>query len=420
MSGATTKCRPLRNVLLIVGSVLAALLVGEGVLAVLEHKQMRLDHRGFYTYDPLLGWKMKPNTRRINVTEEFRAIEETNSKGIRGGEYSYEKGPNEYRILILGDSFAEGYTVDFENLFSEVLKSTLNSGSHGTYYEVINAGTVGYGTDQELLFYQSEGYKYDPDLVIVMFYENDVIDNVTRRENYGKFKPLFRIRDNRPVLEERPVPEESRSRVPESSADHPGLSHWLKKRSRVYSILDEGLTMLGLTAPEASATPSTSLEFGPLSRERGPEIEQAWKLTELLLVDLKRRVEASCADLLVFYVPSIHSVDPDSWNATRKQYGMTGDQWNPSQVESDLLRICRRHSVPCVATIALFKERAKTRGESARCFYHLRDGHWNVEGHRFAGEILAHSVSSGAHKPRVTVGSSSSSSNVTDCTDRAQ
>lgn len=393
MSNAATKGRPPWNLLLVVGSVVATLFISECVLALLEPKPMRLDHRGFYTYDPLLGWKMKPNARRVNVTEEFRATEVTNSKGIRGGEYSYEKRPNEYRLLILGDSFAEGYTVDFENLFSEVLKFSLNSRSKGTYYEVINAGTVGYSTDQELLFYQTMGREYAPDLVVLMFYENDPADNTSRNEIYGKFKPLFGIENERLVLSRSPPPG---TVPPEVKIEAPpfDMHQWLTKHSRVLRTVETGLTEMGLMVHRAPRKENVPYPLRFLSKEPTPEISHAWKITEMILMELKNSVEASGASLVAYYVPSSYTLDRDLWKATKQQFEMSGNRWNPHQVESEFRRICDKHSIPCMGGAREFEQGAKTLGTKAASFYHLRDGHWNSPGHRFVGEMMANSLRS--------------------------
>ncbi len=377
------------SVLLLVSSVLVSLLIGEVVLRLFEPKPMRVHHRGFYEHDAVLGWKMKANATRVNHTDEFRATESTNSRGIRGPEYSYGKRPNEYRLLVLGDSFAEGYTVNFEELFSEVLKTLLNTGSDHTYYEVVNAGTVGYGTDQELLFYQHEGYKYHADLVILMCYENDVVDNVTRREIYGKFKPLFRIEDDELVITKGTAPRDS---MPDQSGIAPersDLHKWLAKRSRVYSLVSAGLARPGLSSEQTQTRQSVPDDFRVLSTVPDADIENAWKLTEMLLVELKKRVQDSRASLLVYYVPSIHSVDRELWEATRKKYGMTGNHWDACEVESRLRRICAQNSIDFIPTIGQFKEKARSLGKSANCFYYPSDAHWNIQGHRFVGEILA-------------------------------
>ncbi len=402
------KAGPFRNVLLVVGSIICALLLAEGLLALLQPKQLRVNHRDFYEYDQLLGWKKKANARRVNVTEEFRAVEVTNSKGIRGGEYSYRKRPNEYRLMVLGDSFTEGYTVKFEDLFSEVLRNKLSQGSDSTYYEVINTATVGYGTDQELLFYRHEGYKYRPDFVTVMFYENDVMDNVTRREIYGKYKPLFRIDDDKLVLTKSPGPGELPEEQPEIAVEDRDGNHWLKNHSRVYSLVITGLAKWGLTADEAAIKPLIPRDFRVLSREPDSEVVQAWKITEMLLVELKKSVQENGGNLLVFYVPSIHSIDPDLWEATKKKYGMTGDEWDANRVESNLIRICNEHSIDCMPSIAQFKERVRSLGKDASWFYHPRDAHWNARGHRLVGEMLADRIRSGFQRPRLSVPSSGS------------
>ena len=43
--------------------------------------------------------------------------------------------------------------------------------------EVINAGVGAYGTVQEYLYLREEGLRFDPDLVLLMFYANDLVDN---------------------------------------------------------------------------------------------------------------------------------------------------------------------------------------------------------------------------------------------------
>ncbi len=58
-----------------------------------------------------------------------------------------------------GDSFTQGDMVPFKELSSEVLKARFNDTGPGTY-EVINAGTSGYSTDQELVCFQSEGKRF--------------------------------------------------------------------------------------------------------------------------------------------------------------------------------------------------------------------------------------------------------------------
>ena len=188
----------------------------------------------FVEYDPLLGWKKIPNVSGLRITPEYSITESINSKGIRGPEYPYEKPNNEYRILILGDSFAEGYMVEFHELFSEVLKANLNTVDNLQLdVEVINSGTGGYSTDQELLWFYSEGKKYNPDLTVLMFYDNDVWFNNQHKYWRGE-KPQFVIYDNQFVqLTNVPVPRQKDTPETEFS-----LGDWLKNDVQLYRFLE--------------------------------------------------------------------------------------------------------------------------------------------------------------------------------------
>lgn len=100
-----------------------------------------------------------------------------NSQGMRADrDFAYEKPPGKLRILSLGDSFTIGYEVELEECFSSVMERELIA--MGYDVEVINAGVSGYSTAEECLYLERELIKYDPDLVLVSYYSNDVRDNV--------------------------------------------------------------------------------------------------------------------------------------------------------------------------------------------------------------------------------------------------
>ncbi len=121
--------RTAANISLMLSSIALALVIGEVVLRVVAPIHQG-HHKLFCQYDPLLGWSKIPNAKGQHCTAEYSVTERFNSRGIRGPEYSYEQDANQKRIMILGDSFAEGYAVEFNSLFSEVLKASLNSTGH--------------------------------------------------------------------------------------------------------------------------------------------------------------------------------------------------------------------------------------------------------------------------------------------------
>lgn len=128
---------------------------------------------------PELGWFHIPNKegRWSTGTKEFDVQIHINSLGLHDREYTYEKPSGTFRILVLGDSFAEALQVELENSFQEILETKLNS-TLDVPFEVLNGGFGGWGTDDELLFYQVEGRKYNPDFVLLAFFPlNDPYDN---------------------------------------------------------------------------------------------------------------------------------------------------------------------------------------------------------------------------------------------------
>jgi GDSL-like Lipase/Acylhydrolase family len=121
--------------------------------------------------NPLMSHEHAPNREATLMGVNVK----TGSQGLRDRDYPEVKGPNEYRILVLGDSLTFGWGVSVYRTYPKVLERTLNDrqSGKGTLYQVINAGVGNYNTVQEVAYFKERGIRYGPDEVILGFYIND-------------------------------------------------------------------------------------------------------------------------------------------------------------------------------------------------------------------------------------------------------
>src|ERR1700751_561909 len=98
-----------------------------------------------------------------------------NSEGLRDREFALEKPPGVYRVMMLGDSTTFGWGVKEENTAAKFLERKLNANLPAGYSraEVMNAGVGNYDTVQEVTYYETIGWKFHPDLVVLVFFIND-------------------------------------------------------------------------------------------------------------------------------------------------------------------------------------------------------------------------------------------------------
>jgi lysophospholipase L1-like esterase len=98
-----------------------------------------------------------------------------NSEGLRDREFSLEKPPDVYRVMMLGDSTTFGWGVRQEDTAAKFLERKLNAALPPGFHrvEVINTGVGNYDTVQEVTYYETIGWKYHLDLVVLVFFIND-------------------------------------------------------------------------------------------------------------------------------------------------------------------------------------------------------------------------------------------------------
>jgi SGNH hydrolase-like domain, acetyltransferase AlgX len=378
------------NLALCLAAALVVLLACEGLARVYVWTATRRSdaiRNPFARYDPLYGWSKPPGASGYLVRPEYRVRLTINSKGLRGPEYDYAKPAGTRRVLLLGDSFTEGYTVDEPHSVRARLERALGAAGCARH-EVVNAGTAAWGTDQEVLFYRHEGRRYAPDVVVLLFYYNDLYG-----DGFGDVgKPSFDLEgdDDRLVLRDSPVP--APRRPPESNAYR--LLPWrgsfalrlLSLRTRARNpALHARLADWGLVEPLPEQTPDVPAELNPFGPRNPGEVAWLWRVNAALLRDLQSDVRARGAELVVFYVPARFEVDDEAWRATRALYGLGLKRWSRDKVFETLLSTCGRLGVPLVDPRGVLR-RAE---QSGRRTYFPLDGHWTADGHDLAAAAIA-------------------------------
>lgn len=117
--------------------------------------------------------KYPPNSRIEMTWGVIPYTVETNSLGLRGKDVAGKKGRERTRIMALGDSVTEGFYVDNQDSYPDLLEHTLNE--LGYQAEVINAGVGGISIDEEYALLQRL-ISLEPDLVVLTFATNDIAD----------------------------------------------------------------------------------------------------------------------------------------------------------------------------------------------------------------------------------------------------
>jgi GDSL-like Lipase/Acylhydrolase family len=129
---------------------------------------------GLFLTDAVRGQRFAPN-----YDGWFAGVPvHINNLGFRDPrDYSLPKGQKTFRIVFLGDSVTFGHSSVYEHTYPYLLEQRLKQWRPEVDWQVWNLGVPGYNTSQELAHLEEIGRQFAPDLVIVGFFENDLVDN---------------------------------------------------------------------------------------------------------------------------------------------------------------------------------------------------------------------------------------------------
>lgn len=184
-----------KNILILCIAVFIVLTALEVILRLFYEEKVFLAGSPESPKGRIYGWAPYPNAKMYFRSPDTGELYDyrTNSQGWKDVEHSFGKRAGSIRILIIGDSHTYGIG-RFEDNYPLVLEKILRDSS-GKDVEVISMGAGGWGTDQEMEALFIEGFSYSPDIVILQFCQNDLVDIInpddsTPKSSTYRFKPF--------------------------------------------------------------------------------------------------------------------------------------------------------------------------------------------------------------------------------------
>jgi hypothetical protein len=372
-----------RNLGVGIAASLVALLLCEILLRVLG-----VNYPLLRWTDPVRGVAHIPNTRFMAQAGRKRFLIQINRDGWRGPDVALEHPAGTFRIALLGDSFIEAFEVPFDSTVGEVLERRLSQ-LRGTPVEVLNFGHGGYGTTQELLTLQHDVWKYSPDLILLAVTTgNDISDNY-RPLKRADYVPYHVFRGTELVLDSSFL----------TSNGYRSRKRWTRQLSGViqHSRLAQLLNRVrsqqrtgALQRAEADAVPGDEVGLRD-EVEVPPTTEawrEAWRVTEGILGLMNEECRRHHTPLAMVTLTRGIQVTPLRERKERflNQLGVK-DLYYP---ERRLRDFGNKNGIPVFNLAPIMAAQAEERQVFFHAFHDsLGVGHWNEEGHRVAGELMA-------------------------------
>jgi len=286
----------------------------------------------------LLGGAYPPNAVGRLKNYEYDVNWAVNEDGFRERPSSPKSG-NEWRIGILGDSFAAGFGVEQSDRFSEIWSSKLRE--RNPNLTTWNLATPNCGTLCEAEILEGFAQRYNLDEILLVFYGgNDIQDNI----------------------------EEFRALSANGADDQSSGTYrvWLREHSRLASFV-------WVNAFRAFAT------VRPPGIYSEKKLQTDWPDTARALARFK--TAAANRRLTVLYIPSLPEWDDESWKKLSQYKDVAGD--GRFVVKNQLKRWAEENSINFLDATSWLSA-CKT---SKECVYTV-DGHWTPRAHVLAGAEL--------------------------------
>ncbi len=329
----------------------------------------------------LVGIELVPGAREHWSLPCHDWVFGVNSAGWRDREHTPASG-KKVKIAVLGDSYMAGAGVEDGDIFSRQLETILG----GDKTEVFNFGLTSIGTvQQDILLEKVVMPEVDPDIVIVGFYANDVMNNLPELEGGPTRHTRLAYRTETGAIVSYYRPEQSGY----------ALRRWLREESALFRLMKRSYgTLRAAFDHRADTVAQTGLPFfyAVFAPPTTAEWKRAWQETEKALVRLRDHAGKN-TKVYVMVVPDPLQISDDPASLVRREFKVDPPaDFNPRYVRDRVHAFAARNGIGVIDLLTPMIEYRDEHALAYPYFSYTCDAHWSALGHRIAAEIAARAL----------------------------
>ncbi len=325
---------------------------------------LRVHAAGYQTWQPGARFRY----RNLPGVTPPSALVEINELGLRDEPLALPKPAGQRRVIVVGDSNTAAMQLERDDIFTTQLQLELGDQD----LRVVNAGTKGTGLAEHLLWLRHEGFRLQPDLLVVQVASDDPGDDLA----HGGFRHDGVVLELAPELASPPPWREAALRLRDAIGNRSAVAY------RVWSQLRAARSGGSAARPRpegafipAAAAPAGAPASAPLSSRPAPTTPPrpepaGTALSAALLQQIVREAEADDVPVLVLELP--HPLFLFS--------------------QHPALAGIRRRSPELAAIRVDVRERFQQEWKAGDDPYLAGDGHLDASGHRAVADILARRI----------------------------
>lgn len=348
--------------------------------------------KGFYQYDPDMGFKVRPHARN------------TNRLGFNDKDWPLEKEPGTFRIVVLSDSF--NWSMGRDKNYVGQLGRMFNERYRNKKIEVINIGYPMTHPGEQLVLLMKYGMLYDPDLVCLgVFVGNDFLDAEPNRKRIVLNDTYIDI-DRRYEVTIFGYPIVAKSRVflflkqkftvimelMKARSEEDGA---VKKKSSFLFAFDsnppadtEKKKKPDPRKPTFSEDTYLGIEFDRLrifsiENQASGLFEPNMEYIFRSIKEMSDRMKEKEIEFIVGIYPDEFQVYDELLEKVLQRFDLKREDYDIELLQKRLTAFLEENDIPFVDLLPRFREEGKNRD-----LYKLRDSHWNEDGNLLAAEVL--------------------------------
>ena len=339
---------------------------------------------------------MIPNTVCRQISDEWDVEFSINNLGIRDEDLSFYKPDDEYRLVLLGDSFTQGHGVELEDRYSTIIEKRFNENNPNVNINIINLAIFGHSPLTQYLYLKKVGLLFNPDLMMYAFTITDFFDDNKRFEelifsypDLGGDAILVKIESGQVEFDFEKINKSAaieKNQEIEKSKTVYLIKKWLRENIRIYKFT---INFIKNTVRDEKENQSLTgdIDHDIYSIIRGDDIseddwQKLWKIPITNLVNMKKLLEEKNIPFVVIAIPDAIQVSSKEWPgrtliSVDENFSDTREPF-----EYELTERLNSHDIPTINLLPGFKQSGKFP------LYFSQDYHWNKTGHELAAEII--------------------------------